>query len=361
MKRTRTSMGLRRHLPNPRSALDELPSNRLVSRSQRHRKLLHHFSIVKRGAPAPTLGKGSRCVVPRRSSRIAQPAQAPHSRLAPSTSSLLTVMRPKTRSCKAQASAITEIAEGTIKNPIDLTFGDGECRNCPHDLTSLCDEESSDEDDIEDEEAEGEAEGGRVGWEGVDDDESNDDESDEDEEDQEGDDAADDDPDEEADEEADEEGDADAEHENLDEGSVPPEWHRIGVGKRVTSEDPGEIVVSPKSGVHTHTVVLLHGMYCPPGECEMFKGLPSYVGFLGVSGVKFVFPHAPRRTITWPTGPEPNVTSWYNYFTRRDGDERDHDVLDEGHLASQERRDPTRPHPTPPDPTRPHPTPPDPT
>ena len=85
MKRTRTSMGLRRHLPNPRSALDELPSNRLVSRSQRHRKLLHHFSIVKRGAPAPTLGKGSRCVVPRRSSRIAQPAQAPHSRLAPST------------------------------------------------------------------------------------------------------------------------------------------------------------------------------------------------------------------------------------------------------------------------------------
>ena len=182
MKRTRTSMGLRRHLPNPRSALDELPSNRLVSRSQRHRKLLHHFSIVKRGAPAPTLGKGSRCVVPRRSSRIAQPAQAPHSRLAPSTSSLLTVMRPKTRSCKAQASAITEIAEGTIKNPIDLTFGDGECRNCPHDLTSLCDEESSDEDDIEDEEAEGEAEGGRVGWEGVDDDESNDDESDEDEE-----------------------------------------------------------------------------------------------------------------------------------------------------------------------------------
>lgn len=70
----------------------------------------------------------------------------------------------------------------------------------------------------------------------------------------------------------------------------------------------------------------------------MFKGLPAYVGFLGASGVKFVFPHAPRRTITWPTGPEANVASWYNYFTRRDGDEREHDVLDEGHLASQTRR-----------------------
>jgi len=114
-------------------------------------------------------------------------------------------------------------------------------------------------------------------------------------------------------------------------------WNRVGFGKRVTSEDPGELVVPP-SGRHTHTVVLLHGMYCPPDESDLFKALPSYVGFLGVGGVKFVFPHAPRRTISWPTGPEANVASWYNYFTRRDGDKEYHDEIEMAHLASQTRR-----------------------
>mmetsp|Transcript_65445 Transcript_65445/g.108793 ORF Transcript_65445/g.108793 Transcript_65445/m.108793 type:complete len:411 (-) Transcript_65445:197-1429(-) len=113
-------------------------------------------------------------------------------------------------------------------------------------------------------------------------------------------------------------------------------WHRVGFGKRATAEDPGELIVPPV-GRHTHTVVLLHGMYSPPEECEMFKSLPAYVAYLGASGVKFVFPHAPRRTITWPTGPEANVASWYNYFTRRDG-WLTHDELDEAHLASQTRR-----------------------
>merc|ERR1712185_501613 len=71
--------------------------------------------------------------------------------------------------------------------------------------------------------------------------------------------------------------------------------------------------------MHTHTVVLLHGMYCPPDKCSTFTGLPQYLERLGSDGVKFVYPRAPRRTISWPSGPEPNVESWYNYFTQRDG------------------------------------------
>lgn len=138
---------------------------------------------------------------------------------------------------------------------VDLRSDDGDSRCSPHDLASSDEEESSYEEHEDDDEDDMDR------W------TEGDDGDDEDDDDGEG-------------EEADE-GDGD-----LDAGDVPPEWHRIGIGKRVTSEDPGELVVPPRSALHTHTVVLLHGMYCPPEECEMFKGLPAYVGFLGASGVK---------------------------------------------------------------------------
>ena len=126
-------------------------------------------------------------------------------------------------------------------------------------------------------------------------------------------------------------------------GVQPPRSQRSGPGKRTTSEDPGEVVVPPR-GAHTHTVVLLHGMYSPPGDCDMFKALPAYVNFLGTAGVKFVFPLAPRRNISWPTGTEPNVASWYNYFTRRDGHPDAHDVLDEARARRPFATSPTAPH-----------------
>jgi phospholipase/carboxylesterase len=111
----------------------------------------------------------------------------------------------------------------------------------------------------------------------------------------------------------------------------------VRTNKRVTAEDPGEMVILP-TGTHTHTVVLLHGMYCAPDKLDTFVNLPSYVdGTLGSTGVKFVYPRAPRRTISWPSGKEPNVESWYNYFTQRDGADC-HDELDEMHLASQTSR-----------------------
>ncbi|KAL1524791.1 hypothetical protein AB1Y20_019672 [Prymnesium parvum] len=105
---------------------------------------------------------------------------------------------------------------------------------------------------------------------------------------------------------------------------------------RVTAEDPGELVILPTEA-HTHTVILLHGMYCAPEDNALYNALPAYLGFLGVRSIKFVFPRAPRRTVTWPTGPEANVLSWYNYFTRRDGC-LEHDEIDQAHLESQSRR-----------------------
>jgi len=106
--------------------------------------------------------------------------------------------------------------------------------------------------------------------------------------------------------------------------------------RRVSSEDPGALVIEP-TGPHTHTVVLLHGMYTAPEDSDTMMELPQSVTRVGLPGCKYVFPRAPRRTISWPTGPEANVASWYNYYTRRDG-EHQHDVLNEAHLASQTRR-----------------------
>jgi len=85
------------------------------------------------------------------------------------------------------------------------------------------------------------------------------------------------------------------------EGYMPAPSGRI---RRATSEDPGIMVIEP-SGPHTHTVILLHGMYCSPDSSDTFVSLPSAVKALGLlPGIKYVFPHAPRRTISWPTGPE---------------------------------------------------------
>ena len=106
---------------------------------------------------------------------------------------------------------------------------------------------------------------------------------------------------------------------------LPPP--RAGFTKRVTAEDPGSVVV-PAPGVHTHTVVLLHPMYIAPEHAALCQDLPSFVRALGLPCVKFVFPTAPRRSISWPQGREDNIAAWYNYYTRRDGQD-EHDIIDE--------------------------------
>ena len=111
---------------------------------------------------------------------------------------------------------------------------------------------------------------------------------------------------------------------------LPPP--RAGFTKRVTAEDPGSVVV-PAPGVHTHTVVLLHPMYMAPEHAALCQDLPSFVRALGLPCVKFVFPTAPRRSISWPQGREDNIAAWYNYYTRRDGQD-EHDIIDEVRLLA---------------------------
>ena len=47
-------------------------------------------------------------------------------------------------------------------------------------------------------------------------------------------------------------------------------------------------------------------------QAEFFKKLPQRLG-THAYGIKFVFPRAPCRTITWSTGDETGVSSWFNY------------------------------------------------
>jgi phospholipase/carboxylesterase len=46
---------------------------------------------------------------------------------------------------------------------------------------------------------------------------------------------------------------------------------------------------------------------------------------------------APRRTVHWPSGTEDDVTSWYDYYTRKDGED-EHDTINIRHLEAQTER-----------------------
>eukprot|EP00966_Prymnesium_polylepis_P021318 490217-Prymnesium_polylepis.1 len=66
------------------------------------------------------------------------------------------------------------------------------------------------------------------------------------------------------------------------------------------------------NGAHTHTVILLHGMY---DEGNAFEQLPDLVrelvGNAANAGIKYIFPTAPLRTVHWPTGVEEGASAWY--------------------------------------------------
>jgi len=97
-------------------------------------------------------------------------------------------------------------------------------------------------------------------------------------------------------------------------------------------------LVVPPSGPHTHTVILLHGCYC---QGEDFSDVPELLlelcgdvhgGDGMLSGIKFIFPNAPLRTLHWPQGTEFGQSAWYDYFTSCSNSMR-HDDIDEGQLA----------------------------
>mmetsp|Transcript_14293 Transcript_14293/g.47695 ORF Transcript_14293/g.47695 Transcript_14293/m.47695 type:complete len:285 (+) Transcript_14293:96-950(+) len=90
------------------------------------------------------------------------------------------------------------------------------------------------------------------------------------------------------------------------------------------------IVIIEPTAVHSHSLILLHGMHC---DGRMFQRLPQLLTALGgnASGTRFIFPSSPVRTISWPQGPESGVRAWYDYYTARGGSMR-HDEINRTHL-----------------------------
>lgn len=79
---------------------------------------------------------------------------------------------------------------------------------------------------------------------------------------------------------------------------------------------PLQQVIEP-SGAHEFSVVMLHGMYYTG---EMFAQLPALLDEYGgrASSTRFIFPQAPSRSISWPSGSEHGVSALQLLFgTRR--------------------------------------------
>lgn len=84
---------------------------------------------------------------------------------------------------------------------------------------------------------------------------------------------------------------------------------------------------------HKYTLILLHGMNT---TTESLFSLVDEI-LENNKHIKISLPNAPKRTITWPTGLEYGVNSWYNYFTRNDG-LLTHDTIDMFHFLEQVKR-----------------------
>jgi predicted esterase len=84
-------------------------------------------------------------------------------------------------------------------------------------------------------------------------------------------------------------------------------------------------------GRHRGTVILLHGMY---GSAKDFNDLSVHLSHMGC---RCILMSAPRRTVHWPSGAEEDITSWYDYYTRKDGEE-EHDTINLRHLETQTER-----------------------
>lgn len=94
-----------------------------------------------------------------------------------------------------------------------------------------------------------------------------------------------------------------------------------------------QLEIAP-TGTHTSTVILLHGCYCEGNDFEPVPQLMrELAGTDSISGVKFIFPSAPLRTLHWPKGVEHDISAWYDYFTCR-SNTMHHDEIDQKHLAS---------------------------
>ena len=84
---------------------------------------------------------------------------------------------------------------------------------------------------------------------------------------------------------------------------------------------------------HLYTIIILHGMY---QHNKSLIPLANYIQNYN-KNIKIILPTAPIRSISWSKTPEPNVSSWYNYYTRNDG-LLIHDDINKKHFEQQTAR-----------------------
>lgn len=84
---------------------------------------------------------------------------------------------------------------------------------------------------------------------------------------------------------------------------------------------------------HLYTIIILHGMF------QTSKSLIPLANYIQESNknIKVILPTAPKRSISWSNPPDYNISSWYNYYTRNDG-ELFHDDIDESDFKEQTKR-----------------------
>ena len=84
---------------------------------------------------------------------------------------------------------------------------------------------------------------------------------------------------------------------------------------------------------HLYTIIILHGMF------QTSKSLIQLANYIQESNknIKVILPTAPKRNISWSNPPDNNISSWYNYYTKYDG-ELFHDDIDVTHFIEQTKR-----------------------
>ena len=133
----------------------------------------------------------------------------------------------------------------------------------------------------------------------------------------------------------------------------------------VSEEDYCDVdgVVEEPTGPHTHTVIMLHGLY---GSGRNFvRSFPSYpegynlpqlvkelvkgVGGANADGIKYIFPTAPKIDLYWdgadkppnqgPFGTAQKERGWYTYYTNFDGQPfSDDDVINRDQFYASVRQ-----------------------
>ena len=84
---------------------------------------------------------------------------------------------------------------------------------------------------------------------------------------------------------------------------------------------------------HLYTIIILHGMF------QTYKDLIYLKTAIQKQNKnrKVILPTAPLRSISWSKKPLPNVSSWYDYYTQKNG-LLEHDEINETHFTEQTQR-----------------------